>query len=114
MPARRPRPFYAAAGGSADAELAQFLDDAARSTLADRAVLSEIGPTGWNGALQVLADAVSADSPSIVVIDEVPYLMDRVEGFEGVLQRAWDRFLCRKAGTADSHRFGSADDGHAE
>ena len=96
MPARRPRPFYAAAGGSADAELAQFLDDAARSTLADRAVLSEIGPTGWNGALQVLADAVSADSPSIVVIDEVPYLMDRVEGFEGVLQRAWDRFLCRK------------------
>jgi len=32
----------------------------------------------------------------MVVIDEVPYLMDRVEGFEGLLQRVWDRFLCRK------------------
>ena len=31
--------------------------------------------------------------PPVVVIDEVPYLMGRVEGFEGLLQRAWDRFL---------------------
>jgi AAA+ ATPase superfamily predicted ATPase len=53
-------------------------------------------PSGWNGALQVLADALPADSPSIVVIDEVPYLTDRVPGFEGLLQRAWDRYLCRK------------------
>ncbi|MDQ2811841.1 MAG: ATP-binding protein [Actinomycetota bacterium] len=91
-----PTLFYAAAGGSADAELAQFLDDAASSALPGRAVLSEIAPTGWNGALQVLADALPVDAPSVVVIDEVPYLMDQVEGFEGHLQRAWDRFLCRK------------------
>src|SRR5580693_7746820 len=56
-----PTLFYAAAGGSADAELAQFLDDAANSALPGRAVLSEIAPTGWNGALQVLADALPAD-----------------------------------------------------
>jgi uncharacterized protein len=91
-----PALFYAAAGGPAEAELAQFLDDAACSSLPGRAVLAEIGPTGWNGALQVLADALPEDSPSVVVIDEVPYLMDKVEGFEGFLQRAWDRFLCRK------------------
>jgi AAA+ ATPase superfamily predicted ATPase len=88
--------FYVAAGASADAELAQFRDDVACSSLPGRAVLAEVGPTGWNGALQVLADALPSSSPSVVVIDEVPYLMDRVEGFEGLLQRAWDRFLCRK------------------
>jgi len=88
--------FYAAAGASADAELAQFRDDVACSSLPGRAVMAEVGPTGWNGALQVLADALPSGSPSVVVIDEVPYLMDRVEGFEGLLQRAWDRFLCRK------------------
>jgi AAA+ ATPase superfamily predicted ATPase len=58
--------------------------------------MAEVAPTGWNGALQILADVLPSGSPSVVVIDEVPYLMDRVEGFEGLLQRAWDRFLCRK------------------
>ncbi len=91
-----PALFYAAAGAAADAELAQFRDDVARSSLPGRAVLSEVAPTGWNGALQVLADTLPADSASVVVIDEVPYLMEKVEGFEGLLQRAWDRFLCRK------------------
>ncbi len=91
-----PTLFYAAAGGSADAELAQFQRDAADSTLPGREVLSEVAPAGWNGALQVLADALPDDTPSVVVLDEVPYLMERVDGFEGLLQRAWDRFLCRK------------------
>ena len=91
-----PALFYVAAGASAAAELAQFRDDVACSSLPGRAVMAEVGPTGWNGALQILADALPSGSPSVVVIDEVPYLMDRVEGFEGLLQRAWDRFLCRK------------------
>src|ERR1700722_8018529 len=91
-----PSLFYAAADGPPHAELAQFLDDAACSSLPNRALLADIAPTGWNGALQVLAEALPADAPSVVVIDEVPYLMARVDGFEGLLQRAWDRFLCRK------------------
>jgi uncharacterized protein len=91
-----PTLFYAAAGGSAEAELAQFHRDASDSTLPGRAVLAEVAPAGWNGALQVLADALPDEAPSVVVMDEVPYLMDRVDGFEGLLQRAWDRFLCRK------------------
>jgi AAA+ ATPase superfamily predicted ATPase len=91
-----PTLFYAAAGGLADAELAQFQRDAADSALPGRAVLAEVAPQGWNGALQVLADALPDDAPSVVVLDEVPYLMERVDGFEGLLQRAWDRYLCRK------------------
>ena len=91
-----PALFYVAAGAPAEAELAQFRDDVASSTLPGRAVMAEVAPTGWSGVLQVLADVLPSGSPSVVVIDEVPYLMDRVEGFEGLLQRAWDRFLCRK------------------
>ena len=39
-----PSLFYAAAGGPADAELAQFLDDVACSSLPGRALLTEIAP----------------------------------------------------------------------
>jgi hypothetical protein len=46
--------------------------------------MAEVAPAGWSGALQVLADALPSGSPSVVVIDAGPYLMDRVEGFEGL------------------------------
>jgi hypothetical protein len=36
------------------------------------------------------------DSPSVVVLDELPYLMDASGSFESVLQRSWDRELSRK------------------
>lgn len=91
-----PHVFYTAAGGAADDELAQFLADVAQSSLPAGESLAEATPGSWNTALQLLADALPDDRPSVVVIDEVPYLMDRVEAFEGGLQRAWDRFLSRK------------------
>src|SRR5512135_2823696 len=69
-----PALFYVAAGASADVELTQFRDDMASSSLPDRAVMAEVAPASWNGALQVLADALPSSSPSVVVIDEVPYL----------------------------------------
>jgi AAA+ ATPase superfamily predicted ATPase len=46
--------------------------------------------------LRQLAGILPGDRPSVVVIDEVPCLMDRVDAFEGVLQRAWDRELSRR------------------
>src|SRR4249919_1284096 len=42
-----PALFYVAAGASADAELAQFRDDVACSSLPGRAVMAEVAPTGW-------------------------------------------------------------------
>jgi uncharacterized protein len=36
------------------------------------------------------------DNASVIVIDELPYLMDPSGAFESVLQRAWDRELSRK------------------
>lgn len=47
----------------------------------------------WDAAFDVLAAALPADRVSVLVIDEVPYLMDTDGAFEGMLQRAWDRVL---------------------
>ncbi|MFB6393601.1 ATP-binding protein [Polymorphospora lycopeni] len=91
-----PSVFYTAAGASSEAEL-EVLTDAVRfSTLPDRAVFDEAIPGNWTAALRQLAGTLPDDRPSVVVIDEVPYLMDRVDAFEGILQRAWDRELSRR------------------
>jgi AAA+ ATPase superfamily predicted ATPase len=91
-----PHMFFTAAGGSAEDELAELLDTVAASTLPGRGLFAEEAPAQWNAALRLLAEALPDDTPSVVVIDEVPYLMGRVDAFEGMLQRAWDRLLCRK------------------
>ncbi|HEX5543334.1 MAG TPA: ATP-binding protein [Micromonospora sp.] len=91
-----PAVFYTAAGASAEAELAELVDAIRSSTLPDRAIFDEATPGNWTAALRQLAGVLPQDRPSVVVIDEVPYLMDRVDAFEGVLQRAWDRELSRK------------------
>ncbi|MFC4060770.1 ATP-binding protein [Planomonospora corallina] len=91
-----PSLFYTSARADARAELEQFTTDVSTSGLPGKDLFAEAAPGTWNGALQVLADALPDDRPSIVVIDEVPYLMERVDAFEGLLQRAWDRYLSRK------------------
>ncbi|MFM9594307.1 ATP-binding protein [Streptomyces scabiei] len=91
-----PHLFFTAAGGSAEDELTELLDTVARSTLPERDLFAEETPAHWNAAFRLLADMLPDDSPSVVVIDEVPYLMDRIDAFEGMLQRAWDRLLSRK------------------
>ncbi|GII80656.1 ArsR family transcriptional regulator [Sphaerisporangium rufum] len=91
-----PHLYFTAARASAEQELEQLLADVADSTLPNRAAFAESAPANWNGALQLLAEAVPDDSPSVLVIDEVPYLMERVDAFEGLLQRAWDRHLSRR------------------
>jgi uncharacterized protein len=91
-----PNLYFTAARASAEQELEQLFADVAASTLPDRDAFAQSAPANWSSALQALADAVPDDSPSILVIDEVPYLMERVDAFEGALQRAWDRYLSRK------------------
>ncbi|WP_411087009.1 ATP-binding protein [Streptomyces sp. 061-3] len=91
-----PHLFFTAAGGSAEDELAELADAVATSTLPERGLYREEAPSQWNAAFRLLAEIVPEDTPSVVVIDEVPYLMDRVDAFEGMLQRTWDRLLSRK------------------
>ncbi|MBA3489729.1 MAG: ATP-binding protein [Longispora sp.] len=88
--------FFTASRGSSESGLEDFTDAGLDSTLPGRAVFEEGTPHSWSAAFRLLAEALPEEQPSIVVIDEVPYLMDDAQVFEAALQRAWDRQLSRK------------------
>jgi hypothetical protein len=88
--------YFTAAGPVAADEVQRMGRDAAESTLPGRDLFAAAHPQDWDGAFRLLATALPDDAPGVVVIDEVPYLMDDERLFEGVLQRAWDRLLHRK------------------
>lgn len=91
-----PAVFYTAAGAPAADELDELIEAIRTSTLPDRAIFSDAVPGNWSAALRQLAGMLPEDRPSVVVMDEVPYLMNRIDAFEGILQRSWDRELSRK------------------
>jgi uncharacterized protein len=91
-----PSMYYTAAGVGSELELEGFNEAVALSTLPNRHLYMEAPPSDWNNALRELADCLPEDEPSLVIIDEVPFLMDQVEAFEGMLQRAWDRYMLNK------------------
>lgn len=88
--------YFTATGDVTEAELDRFREDAAESTLSAKDILVAGRPTDWGGVFRLLAAALPDDRPSIVVIDELPYLMNGGNAFEGILQRSWDRELSRK------------------
>lgn len=88
--------FYAATGASPAADLERLSRDAQSSSLPLARLLTANSPESWDAAFDLLAAALPQDRASIVVMDEVPYLMDADGAFEGMLQRAWDRVLEKK------------------
>jgi hypothetical protein len=88
--------YFTATGAYGEADLAQFGQVAIESSLPGRELLAAAHPSNWRDALRLLAAALPDDGPSIVVLDELPYLMDEAHAFEGILQLSWDRYLSRK------------------
>ncbi|MBB5869590.1 AAA+ ATPase superfamily predicted ATPase [Allocatelliglobosispora scoriae] len=91
-----PYVFHTAEIGTGGDPLLAFTESVSSSSLPEAAVFSESTPGNWNAALRQLASILPEDQASVVVIDELPYLMDESGSFESVLQRAWDRELSRK------------------
>jgi AAA+ ATPase superfamily predicted ATPase len=89
--------FQASQGASSSAGRAAFAEAVRWSDLPDRDLLAEgtAWPT-WSALFRQLAGALPADRPSIVVIDELPWLLESDPALEGELQTAWDRSLSRK------------------
>lgn len=85
--------FTAARRQAAAASLAVFSDVVARSTLIGSSAAAS-GFTGWEQALDVAT--AGSDTPSIIVIDELPWLLEMDEAVEGLLQRVWDRVLRKR------------------
>ncbi|MGH3681250.1 MAG: ATP-binding protein, partial [Natronosporangium sp.] len=85
--------FTATKGESPVDAVARFCADLRDSSLPrDRALVPVLANGSWPDALRVLASSLP-DSPAIVVLDEVPWLAEQDNLFDGALQTGWDRSL---------------------
>ncbi|TMR09099.1 ATP-binding protein [Nonomuraea turkmeniaca] len=91
-----PSLFFTAAHEPLTDQLEHFIADAMASDLPDASLFEDTDPTSWNSALQLLALAVPQDSPSIVVLDELPLMIAQDPHLEGRLQRLFDREFSRR------------------
>lgn len=91
-----PYVFYTATGQTLSTELRTFTDEVRASDLPAASVFDEREPESWHDALILLARALPEDAPSIVVIDELPYLIKAGPTLEGVLQKVFDREFSRR------------------
>lgn len=89
--------FQASQGVSSAAGRAAFAEAIRWSDLPGRDLFTDgmTWPT-WSAFFRQLAAGLPDDRPSIVVIDELPWLLESDPALEGELQTAWDRGLSRK------------------
>lgn len=89
--------FQANQGAAPAAGRAEFADAIRWSSLPGKDLFAE-GSTwpSWSAFFRQLVAALPDEQPSIVVIDELPWLLESDEALEGELQAAWDRGLSRK------------------
>ncbi|WP_084963721.1 ATP-binding protein [Thermoactinospora rubra] len=92
---RVPSFFFTAAREPLEEQLRVFVADAALSGLPGSQLFADVRATSWDSALSLLVRALPQDSPSIVVIDELPYMIESDPHLEGRLQRWLDRELSR-------------------
>ncbi|MFB7763294.1 ATP-binding protein [Streptomyces xiamenensis] len=91
-----PHVFFTAVGGSKNEDLAGFAAEVAASGLPHASRFADFStPQTWDAALSMLAGALPTDTPSVVVLDEMPYLVREDPGFEGALQKVFDRTLSK-------------------
>lgn len=88
--------FQAALGASPLEELREWSRQLASSDLPGREFADGSQPDSLDAAFRLLDACLPSDQPSIVVLDELPWLLSGFEGGAGILQRAWDRRLSRK------------------
>jgi hypothetical protein len=86
--------FFQAPRRESAAALARFGAALAESDLPASELLSAgASLDSWPGALRFAVQGASAGSPLAIVIDELPYLVERDAGFAADLQMVWDRHL---------------------
>ncbi len=85
--------FQASRGVSPTESLGEFVAAIRESSLPAAADLPAQPPGGWLDAFKLLSLVLPDDSPSIIVIDELPWLLQQDTKLEGQLQTAWDRHL---------------------
>ncbi|GAA3542720.1 ATP-binding protein [Nonomuraea rosea] len=84
--------FQASRSRTPAAERQDLVQSAACAGFPDAALIQGARPQDWNEALRALAIA-AGDTPCVIVLDEVPWLVEQDHEFEGALQTVWDKFL---------------------
>jgi uncharacterized protein len=85
--------FTATRGASPAEGVAAFTRELRESALPpEPALVPDLTTGSWPDALRVLA-ATLPETPSIVVLDELPWLAEQDALFDGALQTAWDRLV---------------------
>ena len=85
--------FFAATPAPPDRELTRFADAVERSTLPVASMIrSGTAFTSWEAALSAVAMSGDGDA-CVVVLDELPYLVDGRPDVEAQLQHVWDQVL---------------------
>jgi len=88
--------FTATKGASPVESVATFLNELKDSPLpAEQDLIPNQVSGGWPDAFRVLASALP-NAPAVVVMDEVPWLAEQDDLFDGALQTAWDRLLASR------------------
>ncbi|HTJ68792.1 MAG TPA: AAA family ATPase [Actinospica sp.] len=91
-----PHVFFTASGMPRSEELVSFAEQVAVSDLPEADRFAEFAtPQTWDAALTLLAGLLPTDQPSMLVLDEMPYLVREDPGFEGTLQKLFDRTLSK-------------------
>ncbi len=95
-----PHVFFAASRQTQDRELALFAQALATSSLPSREQVAGVAFETWQSALVSAAAGVDLARPSVIVLDEFPYLLaeakDAREAVLGAVQAAWDRTLSKQ------------------
>ena len=88
--------FTATKGASAVEAVASFAAELKTSPLpTDAELVPDAAAGSWPDAFRILASALP-DEPAVVVIDELPWLAEQDDLFDGALQAAWDRLLSQR------------------
>ncbi|HTU77330.1 MAG TPA: DUF234 domain-containing protein [Solirubrobacteraceae bacterium] len=86
--------YYQAPRRTPKVALERFVETIAESELPAADLFgSGISFDSWPAALRACAEGASESAPLALIIDELPYLVERDEGFPADLQLAWDRYL---------------------
>lgn len=91
-----PHLFFSAVRENLGEQLQRFRLDALESDLPGASLFAEVTPESWDSAFLLLANAIPQDSPSIVVLDELPYMISSDASLESRLQRMFDREFSRR------------------
>jgi AAA+ ATPase superfamily predicted ATPase len=91
---RLPYVFYQAPRRASADALERFRRALATSTLpASETVRAGAGFDSWSAALRLARQGATRERPAIIVIDELPYLVEADPGVAADIQEAWDREL---------------------